>query len=82
MKKLTLVLCALIATGLLANEITLKQGDVHLNERTGTFAAKLNGNYTIVLSVDYENESMSATVIDNSTGKIHTLPVVEQKEEQ
>jgi len=74
MKKLLIVFLLTISSIILAQDINLNYGDVHLNESTGTFATKLDGDYTIVVNTDYENETMNAVVINNETGKTHCLP--------
>ena len=57
-----------------ANEIDLKQGDIHLDTWTGVFATKLDGNYSIIVSTDYDQRTMTAVVIDNDTGQTYCLP--------
>ena len=69
-----LLVAAFLASSVRAAEINLDYGDVHLNEWTGTFATKLDGDYSIVVSVDYGSNSMSAVVINNVTKETHCLP--------
>ena len=67
--QLSIILCALFfsSTGH-AEEINLKRGQIHLNEVNGVFATALDGDYTIVITADYDSRSMSAVVADSSTG--------------
>jgi hypothetical protein len=74
MKKLLIVFLLTISSIIIAQDINLNYGDVHLNESTGTFATKLDGDYAIVVNTDYENETMNAVVINNETGETHCLP--------
>ena len=59
MKKLLIVFLLPISSIIMAQDINLNYGDVHLNEWTGTFATKLDGDYSIVVNTDYENETMN-----------------------
>tara|TARA_B110000967_G_C18549530_1_gene394661 strand:+ start:264 stop:506 length:243 start_codon:yes stop_codon:yes gene_type:complete len=74
MKKLLIVFFLTISSIIMAQDINLNYGDVHLNEWTGTFATKLDGDYSIVVNTDYENETMNAVVINNETGETYCLP--------
>ena len=74
MKKLLIVFFLTISSIIMAQDINLNYGDVHLNEWMGTFATKLDGDYSIVVNTDYENETMNAVVINNETGKTYCLP--------
>jgi len=72
-----LIATTLFASSIIANAepINLKPGDVHLNEATGTFASQLAGDFSIIVSTDYENEAMDAVVINNETEEIFCLPI-------
>ena len=74
MKKLLIVFFLTISSIIMAQDINLSYGDVHLNESTGTFATKLDGDYSIVVNTDYENETINAVIINNETGETHCLP--------
>ncbi len=74
MKKILLVLLLTLSSAINAEDINLNYGDVHLNDSTGIFATKLDGDFTIVVNVVYEDESMSAVIINNETGETHCLP--------
>jgi len=74
MKILLIILLLTISSIIIAKDINLNYGDVHLNEWTGTFATKLDGDFTIVVNTDYENETMNAVVINNETLETHCLP--------
>jgi hypothetical protein len=52
------------------NGNTLNKGDIHMNSFEGFFASNLDGDYSIVLQVEFDSRTMNATVIDNITGKI------------
>ena len=75
MKKLLIVFLLTISSTIMSEDINLNYGDIHINESTGTFATKLNGDYTIVVNTYYENEAMNAVVINNETGETHCLPL-------
>ena len=73
MKKMLFVLHFAISSTLNADNIDLNDGDIHINDWSGTFASKLDGHYSIVVQTDYDNRSMTAVVIDIETGEIHCL---------
>lgn len=56
------------------NEEKLEKGDVRINSWEGLFASNLDGDFTIVLNVDYDDRSMNATIINNATGDITCIP--------
>ena len=74
MKKVLLILLLALSSAINAENINLDYGDAHLNEWSGVFATKLDGDYTIVVNAYYEDESMSAVIINNETGETHCLP--------
>ena len=74
MKKLLIVLLLAIPSTVTAETINLQYGDVHLNESTGVFATKLDGDYSIIVTTDWDNQGMSAVIINNETGKTHCIP--------
>jgi hypothetical protein len=74
MKKILSVLLLTLFSAINAEDINLDYGDVHLNEWSGTFATKLDGDYTIVVNTDYEGETMSAVIVNNETGESHCVP--------
>ena len=55
-------------------EINMEKGDVHINSREGLFVSNLDGDFTIVLNVDYDDRSMNATIINNATDDIACIP--------
>ena len=65
---------AFFSPTLCAGEINLKRGQIHLNEGNGVFATALDGDYTIVVTVDYDSRSMSAVVVDSSSGVTTCIP--------
>ena len=75
MKTKLLTICLLLFTSQVFSEtINLKVGQAHLNEHTGLFTTKLDGEHLIVVNADYENQSMSAVIINNETGETFCLP--------
>lgn len=74
MKRLLIVFLLTISSTISAEDINLNYGDVHLNEWTGTFATKLDGDYAIVVNADYDNKTMNAVIINNETEETHCLP--------
>ena len=74
MKRLLIVFLLTISSIIIAEDINLNNGDAHLNEGTGTFATKLDGDYAIIVNADYENETMNAVIINNERGETHCLP--------
>jgi hypothetical protein len=64
-------------TKLLAISLLLFTSQVfsaNLDEYKGLFTTKLDGKYSIVVKADYENQSMTAVVINNSSGETFCLP--------
>jgi hypothetical protein len=74
MKKLLIAILLTISSTIMGEDININYGDIHINESTGTFVTKLDGDFSIVVNTDYNNEAMSAVVINNETGEIHCLP--------
>jgi hypothetical protein len=79
MRKLFLTIFAIgIVTSINAqievNENTLNKGDVYVNSFDGLFSSNLDGDFSIVIKVDYDSRTMNATVIDNVTQKVTCLP--------
>ncbi len=79
MRKLFLTILAIgIVTTINAqievNENTLNKGDVYVNSFEGLFSSNLDGDFSIVIKVDYDSRTMNATVIDNVTKKVTCLP--------
>jgi len=69
------VLCiTFFSSTLFAGEVNLTRGQIHLNEGNGVFATALDGDYTIVVTVDYDLRSMSAVVVENSSGAKTCVP--------
>ena len=71
---LTLGLVSAISAQIEVNGKKLNSGDIHINEWEGLFVSNLNGDYSIIINVDYDSRSMSASIIDNETQKVTCLP--------
>ena len=54
MRKILLASLAAIPAALAAANIDLRDGDIRLDQWSGTFATKLNGYYSIVVQTDYD----------------------------
>jgi len=72
--KLLAISLLLFTSQVFSDEITLKEGQANLDEYKGLFTTKLDGKYSIVVKADYENQSMTAVVINNSSGETFCLP--------
>ena len=64
----------LFTSQVFSNDINLVEGQAHLDEYKGIFTTKLNGEYSIVVQAYYEDETMNAVIINNSTGEVFCLP--------
>jgi hypothetical protein len=71
---LTIGLVTTLSAEIEVNGQKIKKGDVNVNSWTGTFVSNLDGDYTIVVSADYDSREMNATIIDNVTNKITCVP--------
>jgi hypothetical protein len=79
---ISIILVFLMTIGMVAgtkanvemNGNPLRKGDVHIDPWEGTFASNLDGNYTIVVKVDYDSRTMDAVIIDNITKKATCVP--------
>ena len=71
---LMLGLASTIYAQIEVNGKKLEKGGIHINSWEGLFASNLDGDFTIVMNVDYDERSMNATIINNATGDITCLP--------
>ena len=71
---LTIGLVTALHAQIEVNGQTLKKGDVRVDSWSGTFVSNLDGDYTIAVSVDYDSQTINATIIDNVTNKITCVP--------
>ena len=70
-----LTICLLLFTSqAFSNDINLAEGQANLDEYKGIFTTRLNGDYSIVVQAYYEDETMNAVIINNSTGDVFCMP--------
>lgn len=55
--------------------VEIEKGQAHLDSQRGTFVSNLDGDYSVIIGVDYDAQSMTATVIDNVTRYTVCMPV-------
>ena len=71
---LTIGLVTTLSAQIEVNGKTINKGDVNVDSYNGTFVSNLDGDYTIVVSADYDSQTMNATIIDNVTNQITCVP--------
>ena len=71
---LTIGLVTTLSAQVEVNGETINKGQVRVDSFNGSFVANLDGDYTIVLQIDYDSKTMNATVINNDTSQITCVP--------